>query len=690
MTARLARRSLAAALLLVLPAAAGLAGVHRAAALGACPASITATLNAAATSCSVAAGTDVTQNIVLAGSSSQERVLDISATTAGGGDFFLCLWGNQDTTKYSRSSHVTGSTVQRVALADPYWSKYQVELISLAPGANLQGLTGPCAVQSLTSFLGSAQAYTLNVSYSTQEAAAPSGGFSFSTRHLPDANTLSLGGTPGAGEPTIVVDATHGNRVYVSAPTGVPAGVNCAFPPNPSGPCMGDDFWYSTDGGNTFSECNAGGLTGGGDSHTAVDSSGSIYNVDLAATHVYTQKLPSTASGPATPTTAVGCGFTATQPTDFEADRQWIATYLPDPAQGTSAAVVRVGYHDLAEGVPINCESTDGGQTFPLCVPELDPTNAPLVADAAGNTVIGPQVFDSKGNDYEVFETSTAPDNLAGGGGGPEHNIYIATSPDGVSWKDYPVYQSTPYGTTGNQNVDQLFAVLAVDRADNLYTVWSQGAVCAAWNSVCPAHVYLATSTDHGQHWSAPTQVDSGLSSAVLPWVVAGADGMVDVAYAGSSTSTNPAGDVRADWSIYMAQSLNAQGAHPSFRQSVVSPYPVRRGQICESGLNCSFNGDDGRILLDFLSIAIDSQCRARIAYADAGPDPSNGSRNAYAPFTDYAAQTAGATLCPTTSPFTAGAGLVQPDRAAAAGLLAGGLVLVLIAGGLMARRRAA
>ena len=46
------------------------------------------------------------------------------------------------TSHYARSSHVTGSTIQRVALANPYWSKYQVELLSLQPGASQGNLAG--------------------------------------------------------------------------------------------------------------------------------------------------------------------------------------------------------------------------------------------------------------------------------------------------------------------------------------------------------------------------------------------------------------------------------------------------------------------------------------------------------------------------------------------------------------------
>lgn len=669
------RRIRALASLVPLLAAGAALGARPAAAVSPCAATVSVSLNGGAVTCSLAAGTDVAQNIALTGSSTAERVLDVRAATDGGNDFFACLWGNEDTTHYARSSHVEGSTIQRVALADPYWGKYQLELMSLQPGANVGNVAG-LACSNLQTLLGTAQAYTLTVSYTTEAATPASNGFAFSTRNLPAATTTSLGGTPGAGEPTIAVDAAHGNKVFISAPVGVPSGAGCAVTLNPTGPCLGDDLWYSLDGGKSFTQCNTGGLTGGGDSHLAINGVGDVFGADLAATHVWTEKLP--AGGNPNPT-ASACGFQLTQPTDFEADRQWIGTY--------GSSTVRVGYHDLATGTPINCESTDDGQTYPVCVPELDPTNAPLVADAAGNTVIGPQVFDSKGNDYEVFMTSTAPDNLATGGSGSEHNIYVAVSPDGTSWTDYPVHQSTPYNTTGTKNVDQLFAVLAIDRADNLYAVWGEGDTCAAWNSVCPANVYLASSTDHGRHWSAPVRVNSGATTSnVLPWIAAGDDGRVDVVWVGSTSSKNPSGDVTADWRIYMAQSLNAHSSSPTFKESVVSPYPVRRGQICESGLNCSFNGDDGRILLDFISISLDSSCRARIAYANAGPDPESATiGTAFAPFTDYAEQTSGPTVCVAAaakpSPFTTGSGFSTAGVLTGFAVAASGAMVLALAG---------
>src|SRR5438309_832189 len=93
---------------------------------------------------------------------------------------------------------------------------------SLAGARPAGALGGPC-IASLTSFLAGAQTYTLNVAYHTQAPTPFSNGFAFTSKHLPDANSASLGGTPGAGEPTIAVDALHGDRVYVSAPTGVPS-----------------------------------------------------------------------------------------------------------------------------------------------------------------------------------------------------------------------------------------------------------------------------------------------------------------------------------------------------------------------------------------------------------------------------------------------------------------------------------
>ncbi len=95
-----------------------------------------------------------------------------------------------------------------------------------------------------------------------------------------------------------------------------------------------------------------------------------------------------------------------------------------------------------------------------------------------------------------------------------------------------------------------------------------------------------------------------------------------------------------------MAQSLNATSATPTFAQTLVSTQPMRLGWVCTQGILCTEAGDDGRILLDFISVAVDSNGMAYIAYGNAGPDSEgyNAVSGAF-PYTYYAKQTQGSSV---------------------------------------------
>ena len=595
-------------------------------------------------SATVTGNLDDTRYVCLSGTPVHVGVLDAVATAPSGTDLLLCVSGVPDaanpgtTTLSGRSSHISGSQSQRVAFSSPRYAEYAVALHSVGTG----GVQEPCFPSP-----GSSATYSLTLRYDDSAPAAAGNGFSFTTMHLPR-STPSLS-DPGGGEPSIAVDRLHGDRVYVSTPVGVLAGPTCLEELNPDPNqhiCNGTNFWFSLDGGRTFTFCNASTPNGGGDSALAVDTTGSIYGADLAATNLQPQKLSST--GPKSPPTPArgsdgNCNLTNTAPTGPAADRQWLATYLPDPNQGTAAAKVYLSYNGLASGTPLECIGVNGGQAYPACSSIV--TDPIVTADAGSNAVNGNQVFDSKGNIYSVFSTSTAASNLANGAKqGPQHNIYIGSSADGVSFTNHPVYLSQPAGsadTAQSVNIYRLFPVIAVDRADNLYVVWPETRVSNGRTTV-----KMAYSTDHGSTWSEPVVVNTpDLQSNVLPWVAAGDDGMVDVAWVGTSAPslTDPA----ANWNVYMAQATHAHTGHPTFTQARVSPQPIRYSAICFRGTFCLTDGDEGRILLDFITIDLDSHGLANIAYADAGPDTEGfGGLSSIQPFTDYARQLSGPAIC--------------------------------------------
>lgn len=152
-----------------------------------------------------------------------------------------------------------------------------------------------------------------------------------------------------------------------------------------------------------------------------------------------------------------------------------------------------------------------------------------------------------------------------------------------------------------------------------------------------PGSIKLAYSTDHGDHWSAPQTVSPTGGMTVLPWAVAGNAGQVDVVWVGTTSASS--NDPTADWYVYMAQSTNVLGGS-GFKSARLTSQPVRYGTICLAGLNCSVGGDDGRILLDFISVDLDSAGNARVVYANSGPEGTYGDPGMT--FTDIASQTSG------------------------------------------------
>ena len=199
---------------------------------------------------------------------------------------------------------------------------------------------------------------------------------------------------------------------------------------------------------------------------------------------------------------------------------------------------------------------------------------------------------------YSIFGSPSSP---TGGAPAPLGTIYLARSADGIKFTDRKVYTAPAgYDTAG------IFPIIAIDASDNLYAVWSERRT-PYFNST----VKLSVSTDHGDTWSAPQSL-SAPGSALLPWVTAGKTGQVDVVWVGTTaTSSN---DPTADWYVYMAQSQNALGG--KFSVSRMTAQPIRYGSICLSGLGCSTAGDDGRILLDFISIDYDSHYNAAVTFA--------------------------------------------------------------------------
>jgi hypothetical protein len=420
---------------------------------------------------------------------------------------------------------------------------------------------------------------------------------------------LVLPGGQGA-EPSIAIDTspTSGRGdIYVGA----------------IGDSNGPLEWHSYDGGKTWSQpvpFDLGGPLRGLDEDVAVNTNGDLLATDLDLTYASVQI-----------STDHGQTFGAGTQTAPEDDRPWLT------AAGQN---VYVAYHDFTAEAPVVCTSHDGGHTFVSCVQTFGAD--PSVTNCAENTIparalaVDPTNFSLN----FLYSCSTAGENLQHPPYGPLHDYYLAQSIDGgLTWTRHRVFSADTSGGKA-PNYANIFGTLAIDSAGNYYTLFD-GTADDNNADTNPYHVYLETSTDHGQTWSKPIQVDhdaNGAGTHVLAHLAVTAPGNVDVVWYGTTATGEPNGvcgtlvsqspctdssgkpdgfpdytDPNAPaWNVYLAQSTNALSAKPTFRQVVANPTPTHYGEICTNGIVC---GSSDRSLLDFISVGVDCNGFTHIAY---------------------------------------------------------------------------
>ena len=403
------------------------------------------------------------------------------------------------------------------------------------------------------------------------------GGFTF-------ANPVELTKTPISpiffqqdGEPEIHVD-NYGD-IYVTAINGVPGGT---------------DLWKSTDKGATFvylgepdgaqDKCSTllqcAGL-GGGDDSTDVSPGGYLYVSSLWIGNVTVSTSMDGGTGGTEPGQAWQVNPAAASV--IVDDRQWIAAYGPQTLNMTYRQAPGTG------ALFFN-KSTDAGKTFGT--PVLMRTGN----STEGNLVVDPY----NGNLY----TTTIPANAT-------RQIHLLKSVNGgASWTE-----TTAYAGAVGSNPGHKFTILAVDRGGNLHLVFSES------HSDGSYHVYLTSSTDQGASWLSPVQVDSGIGDttyAVMPWVVAGSPGVVDITWLGSPNSPN---SFPSAWYVYFAQTRNALSTSGvTFNEQKVLSKSIHDQDICFNGSGCTDNprqGGGNRDLLEYYTVTLDPDGNANIAYPD-------------------------------------------------------------------------
>jgi hypothetical protein len=409
--------------------------------------------------------------------------------------------------------------------------------------------------------------------------------------------------------------------------------------------------WHSYDSGKSWSQpvpFDTGGQLRGGDQDIVVNTNGDVLATDLDVAYASVQISKDQ-----------GKSFNAGTQTAFEDDRPWLT------AAGQN---VYVAYHDFTAETPIVCTSHDGGNTFPTCIPTFGADAS--VANCVENTVpsrslsIDPTNFSLN----FMYSCSTAAENAQHPPFGPLHDFYLAQSFDGgLTWTTHTVFQAdTSNGKAPSYG--NIFGNVAIDSGGNYYALFD-GTADDNNADTNPYHVYLEVSTDHGQTWSKPIQVDhdaNGAGTHVLAHLAVTSSGNVDVVWYGTSATGEPNGvcgtlvsqspctdssgkpdglapytDANAPaWNVYLAQSTNALSASPTFKQVAANATPTHYGEICTNGLVC---GSSDRSILDYISVAVDCKGFAHIAYGG----NTKAQETAGETFVHVANQTGGTALAP-------------------------------------------
>jgi hypothetical protein len=277
-------------------------------------------------------------------------------------------------------------------------------------------------------------------------------------------------------------------------------------------------------------------------------------------------------------------------------DRQWMTS---------DGRAFYMGFHDLLTGdivVERSVAGADGLVYVPTSTGILGAADPATTDLEPGNLLADRR---RPGLLYQVYtsgSTEAAPRTAALGTVSTHQDVVrMATSLDGgVSWRKSTVLQG-PAGTS----YAALFPAAAVDRSGNVFVAVSDR-----------TDVLVLHSTDRGATWSAPVKVNRQPGAAVLPWIAAGGDGGVVVAWFGASTLDPGANADR--WQVFAAESLDSLAPSPTYRTFTVSDHVVHTGPICAGPV-----GDrgpcqgEGRALGDYFQVALDPDGVANLAWSD-------------------------------------------------------------------------
>ena len=378
------------------------------------------------------------------------------------------------------------------------------------------------------------------------------------------------------GEPVSVV--AHDGSIIVSAH----AGTTHIYKNPQAAPGAGDFAigyanqtlnWRSSDGGRTWAYVGLFGApagphsassTGFSDPDLTIDASGRIYNTEIDLANIAVFSSPDD-----------GQSWPFANPEVTPGDRPWLA------GQDENEVFLYVRSDNSL------WRSTDGGLTFAM-------VNLGIPGD--GGKLITDPLHPKTGLISALF------------GGGA-----AISADDGQTWETYP-------GTLGGGV--QWFPLAAADRAGWIYSAVAGGYTGTGGGR---GFVHFSYFDRAAKVWSEPISIPTPRGEALWPWVTAGDDGRVAVAWYQTH------GDNPDEIYIYVAYSLNGHGSTvtcsdgstkkvpPQFTVANASGRPVHVGKICQSGLGCNLTTDEGgdRRLGDFFTINFDHTGKIFVVSAD-------------------------------------------------------------------------
>jgi hypothetical protein len=470
-----------------------------------------------------------------------------------------------------------------------------------------------------------------------------------------------ISGIGGFGyEENLRLDPTDPTRIYTSVPGSAAADTSW--------------IWRSLDTGKTFkwvpaatplegkvasiAPCN-----GGGDTELGVDSAGHLYFNDLAALVNFSVSRSDDH----------GVTFTCNNigVPDAGVDRQWYAIdgdptsggtlYLTNDEVGPGGVNCGNGVAGSAGNNVLVMYRSPAGGVGATAGLAFGPANK-ITADASCDEGI-------MGND-EISPVATRTGQPNGLGGytqlpSPVKHVYVihdnaalnqiriarcfpvafgapvanVSDPSGLNCTDLLVKDLGSNGRTGAN-----FPTMAIDKSGNLYAVWEQASTDANGNVIGDTVLMYSHSTNEGNSWSRPIQIDTSgsadgvLHNNVFAWIAAGDDGRVNIAWYGTPGLSNPNdptcgqtaqvpptppsrningpdSTTGAVWSLWFAQSLNAHDVNPTFTAPIrASSHHNHVGTIQTLlGGQCG----DRQGLGDFLQLRTGAQGEAQISYAD-------------------------------------------------------------------------